>query len=453
MTMILPIRRLLLLPLVAVSGFSPLPRSTQKSPRANVSSSQLQASALIVQNKGGGHGELGFQLAQVLADRYGAKIDSITLLQDDACKDNEEPFQSYGTLPANVRVIKAPLGKSSFDATALQSVLGGADTRFDYVFDNASKGPEGAGKACADCAKNWGVALYVYVSSAGMYKPQPNGPFPMPETTKIKESAGQAQFDKYCVDLGLPLVSFRPQYIYGEKANKHDYMYVTIRGYGHFASLLTALPTARACHSDYFFDRLVRDLPVPIPGDGQQLVSLTNSKDVARLLAAPLDNPAAAIAQRFFNCGTDQLVSYDDVVHLCAKVAEKTDYNIEHYDAELFAASPSNFPFRDTNFYVAPDTAKAKLGWEGAMNSLEKDLPAYFENYKARGGPTKYIFLMKDWEIVVGHKTPSNLDYVGSIYDKYDPLIIEDMEPGEEYVEGSEPEVDITQYFDGIIQP
>lgn len=155
------------------------------------------------------------------------------------------------------------------------------------------------------------------------------------------------------------------------------------------------------------------------------MVSLTNSKDVASLLAAPLGNPSAAIEQRYFNCGTDQLLSYDDVANLCAKVAGKADYCIEHYKAEWF--DDTIFPFRDSNFYVSPDTAKAKLGWKGPSCSLEADLPAYFEHYKARDGPTKYMFLMKDWEIVVGHKTPGDLNYVGSIYDKYDPLEIEEV--------------------------
>ncbi len=39
---------------------------------------------------------------------------------------------------------------------------------------------------------------------------------------------------------GLPWTSFRPQYIYGPKTNKRDYL-------------------------DYFFDRIVREKPVPIP--------------------------------------------------------------------------------------------------------------------------------------------------------------------------------------------
>jgi len=74
------------------------------------------------------------------------------------------------------------------------------------------------------------------------------------------QDAGQAMLESYAVDIGLPLVSFRPQYIYGPKSNKHDYI-------------------------DWYFDRLVRELPLPIPGDGHQKVSLTHSEDVASLVS------------------------------------------------------------------------------------------------------------------------------------------------------------------------
>lgn len=174
--------------------------------------------------------------------------------------------------------------------------------------------------------------------------------------------------------------------------------------------------------SDYFFDRLVRGLPVPIPGDGTQLVSLTNARDVAAILAAPLDNTAAALEQRIFNCGTDKFVSYDDVARLCAKVAGIDDVAIEHYDADLFGKT--NFPFRATNFYVDPSAAKDLLGWKGAQCDLAKDLEWYFENYMARGGAEKKMSWVKDWEICVGCKT-SPPEFMGSIYDKYDPIIID----------------------------
>lgn len=186
------------------------------------SRTSLNAAALIIQNKGGGHGELGYQLAQTL--QHNEKITSITILQDEACKDSQEPFKSYATDLPDVKVIRAALSAESMTAADLQSILGGDDITFDYVWDNASKAPTGAGKACVDCAKNWNVQLYIYVSSAGVYKPTAETSFPMSESTPIKTTAGQVELENYAVEQGLPLVSFRPQYIYGEKANKFDYM-------------------------------------------------------------------------------------------------------------------------------------------------------------------------------------------------------------------------------------
>jgi len=352
------------------------------------------SSALIVQNKGGGHGELGYQLAKNL--KSNPAITSITILQDDACNDKKEPFKSYESDLPDVRVVKAPLGDESMSAEKLQEILGKGES-YDYVWDNASKGPVGAGKAVCDCAKQWNTKLFTYVSSAGMYKPSKDTTFPMAETTPIKESAGQNLFDRYAVEIGLPLVSFRPQYIYGKKSNKFDYL-------------------------DWYFDRIVRGLPLPIPGDGKQKVSLTNSEDVASLLASVLNDPEAAVSQRFFNCGTDHLISYDDVAYMCADAAGKSrdDVKIEHYDAEFLGKG--HFPFRVTDFYVAPDMAKDKLHWDGSKNSLKDDLTWYYKGYLERGGPEKKIDLGKDREIVVGHKSTWS---VATIYDKYDPLIID----------------------------
>lgn len=210
-----------------------------------------------------------------------------------------------------------------------------------------------------------------------MYAPNDDTTFPMSEeTTPVKESAGQNLFDQYAVKLGLPLVSFRPQYIYGKKANKYDYI-------------------------DWYFDRLVRGLPLPIPGDGKQLVSLTNSEDVASLLTSVLDEPEAAIEQRFFNCGTDNLVSYDEVAYLCAAAADipKDKVNIKHYDGDLFGKA--YFPFRLSNFYVSPDVAKEKLKWPGVeKNRLEDDLKWYYQGYVDRDGLNKEMTLVKDKEIV-----------------------------------------------------
>jgi len=120
------------------------------------------------------------------------KITSITILQDSACNDAKEPFVSYASDIPNVNIIKADLADESMTAADMQSLL---KQPFDYVWDNSSKGAVGAGKAVIDSAKEWNSKLLTYVSSAGIY--QPNDVFPMPETTPIKESAGQVQYEKY----------------------------------------------------------------------------------------------------------------------------------------------------------------------------------------------------------------------------------------------------------------
>lgn len=310
-------------------------------------------------------GELGFQLAKNLSTN--SKITSITILQDSACKDSSEPFASYATDIPDVKIVKADLADESMTADDMQSLLGGS---YEYVWDNASKGAVGAGKAVVDCAKSWNSKLLTYVSSAGIY--QPDDVFPMPETTPVKDTAGQVLYENYALECQVPLVSFRPQYIYGPKSNKWDYI-------------------------DWYFDRIVRDRPLPIPGDGSQKVSLTNSEDVASLLASVLNDEAAAVEQTFFNCGTDQLVTYDEVASLCQDVVGGNAIKIEHYDV---GKGKAKFPFRLTDFYVAPDMAKAKLGWEGPKHSLKDDLAWYFESYQARGGPAKDVDFSADSEVL-----------------------------------------------------
>ena len=150
------------------SAFSPQWAGPTAAARSKSSSTSLcMSSALIVQNKGGGHGELGFQLAKNLSSN--SKITSITILQDAACKESKEPFVSYASDFPQVKIVKADLADESMTADDMQSLLGGQS--YDYVWDNASKEPTGAGKAVVDCAKAWNSKLLTYVSSAGIYKP------------------------------------------------------------------------------------------------------------------------------------------------------------------------------------------------------------------------------------------------------------------------------------------
>ena len=110
---------------------------------------------------------MGFQLAKNLSSN--SKITSITILQDSACNDAKEPFASYASDIPDVKIVKADLADESMSSDEMQKLLDGKS--FDYVWDNASKGAVGAGKAVVDCAKAWDSKLLTYVSSAGIYQP------------------------------------------------------------------------------------------------------------------------------------------------------------------------------------------------------------------------------------------------------------------------------------------
>ena len=119
------------------------------------------ADVLVIQNKGGGHGEIGFHLAQHLVSRG----DAVTILHEGDGPNPKEAHRAYGELPSDVKVI---WGGDLSEAAACLAKLEGAS--FSAVVDNWSKSPE-AIAPYATAAKAWGVSNYAYVSSAGMYTP------------------------------------------------------------------------------------------------------------------------------------------------------------------------------------------------------------------------------------------------------------------------------------------
>ncbi len=94
----------------------------------------MAAGALIVQNKGGGHGEIGYHLALKLAKEKGLKV---TMIQDSACKQDKPPFDSYSDLTqAGVDIKVADLQNGGLSA-AMQGVQ-----PCEYVFDNQNICPK-----------------------------------------------------------------------------------------------------------------------------------------------------------------------------------------------------------------------------------------------------------------------------------------------------------------------
>ena len=321
-------------------------------------------SCLIIQNKGGGHGEIGYHLARQLV----AKGREVTILHEGDGPNPKEAHRAYGDLDAlGVKVVWAG------DLADGLSKLDGAS--FGAVVDNWSKSPE-AIEPYAAAAKEWGVSNYAYVSSAGMYTPEKGDVSAIDEECAVK-SSGQRQAEEKLAEMGLPFSYFRPQYIYG--------------------------PAQGKSYLAFFFDRLTRDRPVPVPGDGTQPVTMTHAADNAQMICNAIGNDAAV--GQAFNCATTSLISYGELVAACAGAAGK-EARIANYDPKGFEKPEGfkfKFPFRDTPFYVSAGKAAELLGF-APTNSIADDIGWYYtDQYVAKGGLEKELDFSED-DVVLGAK-------------------------------------------------
>ena len=309
----------------------------------------LTGRCVVVQNKGGGHGTLGYSLCKQL--RAGNPELQLTLLQDK-CNRKKEPFASYGELEA--------LGVEIVDGDVSEGVtkLSGAAAKFDYVVDNWSKSEANAATVVG-LAKACGAKQLVFVSSGGMYKGTPAGVMPLVEESAVKEN--DARKVELAVEASaVPFTFVRPQYIYGPKSSKR--------------------------YLDFFLGRVVRGVPIPLPLHGEQLLSLTHVDDAAALIALTLGHPAAL--GQVFNCASDRLTTYRglcEALHdLNGSPADKRKYlyyepkDFDHWDG---GSVVEEFPFRRETFVVSPSKAKQLLGF-APKHALAADLAAELADYK-----------------------------------------------------------------------
>lgn len=307
-------------------------------------------SALIVNTKGGGHAFIGLHLAKKLI----AQGHKVTILNDgDQAKlKSKAPFSEYASLGAEV-VWGSPTNPAAWPSA-----------HYDVVYDNNGKDLDSC-KPLIDHFKGK-VSHYVFVGSAGAYVADPIEPMHV-EGDKRKASAGHVAVESYLAESGLPYTVFQPLYIYGPH-------------------------TAKDCEQ-WFVDRVIRDRPVPIPGPGIQLTTLSHVDDVAAMLALVPGNPSAVGQQ--YNVCSDRCITFDGIVRAVAKAAGK-EAKIVHYDpAALKLAKGEGFPFRAGHFFASSDKAKRELGWAPRHTFLQ-DVDELVSEYIASGRAAKEIDFSAD---------------------------------------------------------
>lgn len=181
---------------------------------------------------------------------------------------------------------------------------------------------------------------FVYVSSAGVYAASEQWPLTEEAATDPQSRhAGKAETETWLRAEGVPFTSFRPTYIYGP---------------GNYN------PIER-----WFFDRIVNDRPIPLPGDGSTITQLGHVDDLAEAMARCIDVEAAA--NRIYNCSGQQGVTFKGLIQAAAIACGKDPNALDLRSFDPSGLDPKArkaFPLRLNHFLTAITRVERELAWQ-----------------------------------------------------------------------------------------
>ncbi|GMH02686.1 hypothetical protein Nepgr_004525 [Nepenthes gracilis] len=338
------------------------PLMSRSNPRSypSVKASGENKKVLILNTNSGGHAVIGFYFAKELLGR-GHEVTIMTVGDEKSDKMKKPPFNRFSEIVNGG-------GRTVWgDPTEVGKAV--EEAAFDVVLENNGKDLETV-RPVVDWAKSCGVKQFLYISSAGIYKPTDEPPHV--EGDMVKVDASHIGAEEYIAKIFNSWAIFRPQYMIGSGNNKD-------------------------CE-EWFFDRIVRERPVPIPGSGMQLTNISHVRDLSSMLTLAVENPTAAIGN-IFNCVSDRAVTLNGMAKLCAQAAGRP-VNLLHYDPKAVGVDAKKaFPFRAMHFYAEPRAAKDILGWRCSTN-LAEDLKERFEEYVKIGRDTKPMQFEIDDKII-----------------------------------------------------
>lgn len=249
-----------------------------------------------------------------------------------------------------------------------------ANRHFEWVFDNN-------GRELSDTQPLVEVLRgktehFLYMSSAGVYlkTDQP----PLSESDPIDPNSrhkGKYETEQYLSHHDEPFTSFRPTYIYG--------------------------PLNYNPLESWFFDRIVHDRPIPIPGNGLHITQLGHVADLAKAMVAAAGNPKS-IGQ-IYNISGDRFVTFDGLARACAAAAGKdpADLKIVHYDPKAFDFGKRKaFPMRVQHFFASNQKAKDELGWQPEYDLISGLKDSFENDYQKQNSGLPEVDFSTDDEIL-----------------------------------------------------
>ncbi|MBD2437102.1 NAD-dependent epimerase/dehydratase family protein [Nostoc sp. FACHB-110] len=258
------------------------------------------------------------------------------------------------------------------DATQLKEKL--SQENFDIIFDNNGRELSDTQPLAEIFAGR--VQHFVYMSSAGVYLKSDQLPHVEGDAIDPKSRhKGKYETEAYLAEKGLPFTSIRPTYIYGPQ-NYNDL-------------------------ESWFFDRIVRDRPIAIPGNGLHITQFGHVKDLATAMSLVVGNQTAV--GQIYNISGDRFVTFDGLARACAASAGKSPdaLKIVHYDPKKFDFGKRKaFPMRVQHFFASVNKAQIELNWQPEYDLVSGLADSFQNDYLASGRDQKEIDFSVDEEIL-----------------------------------------------------
>ncbi len=301
----------------------------------------------------------------------GTRFIGVYLTKVLVAQGHEVVLFNRGNKPAPVEGVNVISGDRT-DPNILKEAL--SSESFDAIFDNNGRELEDT-KPLVEIF-NGKVQHFVYVSSAGVYLASEQMPHIEGDAVDPKSRhKGKHDTETYLAESGIPWTSIRPVYIYGPQ-NYND---------------LEA----------WFFDRIVRDKPIPIPGNGLHFTQFGHVGDLAQAMAAVLGNEKA-IGQ-IYNISGDRYVTFKGLAQACATAAGKDPGGLKfvYYNPKEFDFGKKKaFPLRVQHFFTDIHKAKDELNWQPQYNLVDGLKDSFHNDYLASKRQDAEIDFSLDDEIL-----------------------------------------------------
>jgi nucleoside-diphosphate-sugar epimerase len=259
------------------------------------------------------------------------------------------------------------------DLAQLKAKLSGES--FDAIFDN--NGRERSDTEPLVEIFNGKVQHFVYISSAGVYLKSDQMPHLEGDATDPQSRhKGKFETEVFLAESGIAWTSVRPTYIYGPQ-NYND---------------LEA----------WFFDRIIRDRSLPIPGNGLHFTQFGHVQDLALAMTKILGNKQA-IGQ-IYNISGDRYVTFDGLARAAALALDKDpqSLNLVHYNPKDYDFGKKKaFPLRPQHFFADIHKAQAELNWQPEYDLVSGLKDSFANDYLKSGRQHQEIDFSLDDQILV----------------------------------------------------